>query len=258
MTQQMLLMCEASLSLKESVADRKSGQIEARITTWGPREGCDGRKFNYRPEAFMSWAESFGAAGRPLPMYINHESAGIPVGEWTEFSFDDEGMTAAGKIYTETSQGGDLYKIMKESPAMFGGVSVGAYADEFEMVDENGEPDDSDDAYFSITKGGLREVSVVMHPNNPMAAVNSLEFFREDGSADLKVFEQALRDAGLSRKDAVAAASVLKRVIEQRDVAQEQLETAPVQSDSDAEATKELLAALEQRELIKLLSQKVK
>jgi len=258
MTQQMLLMCEASLSLQESAAGRKNGLIEAKITTWGPREGCDGRKFNYKPEAFMSWAESFGAAGRPLPMYVNHESSGIPVGEWTEFAFDDEGMTASGRIYTETSQGGDLYKIMKESPSMFGGVSVGAYADEYQMVNADGEPDDSDEAYFSITKGGLREVSVVMHPNNPMAEVNSLEFFREDGPADLKVFEQALRDAGLSRKDAVAAASVFRQVIAQRDVAKEQPENAPVQSDSDAEATKELLHALEHRELIKLLSKKVK
>ena len=258
MTQQMLLMCEASLSLNESAAGQKSGQIEARITTWGPREGCDGRKFNYKPEAFMSWAESFGASGRPLPMYVNHESQGIPVGEWTEFAFDDEGMTASGRIYTETGAGGDLYKIMKDSPTMFGGVSVGAYADEYEMVNEDGEPDGTDDAYFSIVKGGLREVSVVMHPNNPAASVHSLEFFREDGSADLKILEQALRDAGLSRKDAVAAASIFKRVIEQRDVAQPTPENATPQSDSDAEATTQLLAALQQRELLKVLTSKVR
>jgi hypothetical protein len=70
--------------------------------------------------------------------------------------------------------------------------------------------------------------------------------------------EKALREAGLSKKDAVAAASVFKRVMEQRDAEPEQLENAPTQSDSDAEATKELLAALEQRELIKLLSKRIK
>ena len=28
------------------------GAIEATVTTWGPREGADGRKFNYKPEGF--------------------------------------------------------------------------------------------------------------------------------------------------------------------------------------------------------------
>jgi hypothetical protein len=143
---------------------------------------------------------------------------------------------------------------------MFGGVSVGAYADEYQMVDAEGAPcGDMEEGYFQITKGGLREVSVVMYPNNPMAEVSKLEFFREDGSADLKVLEQALRDAGLIKKDAVAAASVFKRVLEQRDAEPAKLETATQQRDSDAEATEaEILAALEQRELLKHLSNRLK
>jgi HK97 family phage prohead protease len=259
MTQQMLLMCEARLSLPESAGSRKSGTIEARITTWGPREGADGRKFNYQPEAFMQWAEAFDGVGRPLPMYVNHASDAIPVGEWTEFAFDETGMTATGRIYTETTAGGDLYTIMKESPAMFGGVSVGAYADEYAFIDDEGNDcDDGPDAYFQIKKGGLREVSVVMHPNNPMAEVHALEFFRQDGSADLKNLEKVLREAGLTRKDAVAAASIFKRVLEQRDVAPAPIEDAPNQSESDAEATTtELLQALQARELLKALSHRV-
>jgi len=100
---------------------------------------------------------------------------------------------------------------------------------------------------------------VVIHPNNTKAEVSKLEYFRPDGSADLKVLEAALRDAGLSKSEAVAAASVFKSVIEQRDAAKEQIETAPIQSDSDAEATEaEILAALEQRELLKLLDKRLK
>jgi hypothetical protein len=154
---------------------------------------------------------------------------------------------------------------MKESPNMFGGVSVGAYADEYQWVDENGDPmtmgsDDPYEAgYFQITKGGLRETSVVMYPNNPKAEVKKLEYFRPDGSADLKVLEESLRDAGLSKSDAVAAASTFKKVLEQRDAVTAVIEIAPQQSDSDAEATEaEILAALEQRELLKLLDQRLK
>jgi hypothetical protein len=263
---QLNLICEAKLNLSEKAENGKpTGKIEARITTWGAREGADGRKFFYKPEGFMEWAKEFAASGRPLPMYVNHNSDQIPVGEWTSIEMDDDGMNATGRLFLNTTTGSDLYQVMSESPNMFGGVSVGAYAEEFQWVKEDGTvfPAGSgeywDEGYFQITKGGLRETSVVMHPNNPKAEIKKLEYFREDGSADLKVLEEGLRDAGLSKSEAVAAASVFKLVIEQRDAVKEPLENAPSQSDSDAEATEaEILAALEQRELLKLLDKRLK
>ena len=257
MTKNLTMICEARLVVEKQ--GQQTGAIEATVTTWGAREGADGRRFNYQPEGFMDWAESFSREGRPLPMFVNHQADAMPVGEWTQFEFTDDGLTATGRIYTNTSAGKDLYQIMQESPVMFGGVSVGAYAEDYQMVNADGEPDQGEEAYFQITKGGLREVSVVMYPNNPEANVSKLEYFRPDGSADLKVLEQALRDAGLSKSDAVAAASTFKKVLELRDVAPVALENAPQQSDSDAEATKlEILAALEQRELLKLLDSRLK
>lgn len=251
------MVCEAKLVLEKQ--GEKTGKIEATVTTWGAREGADGRRFNYQPEGFMQWAEDFSKSGRPLPMFVNHDADAIPVGEWTAFEFDDTGMKAEGRLYVNTTMGSDLYKVMQESPAMFGGVSVGAYAEEYQMVNADGEPDQSDEAYFQITKGGLREVSVVMYPNNPNAEVSKLEYFRPDGSADLKVLEQALREVGLSKKDAVAAASTFKKVLELRDATPTPIEIAPILSDSNAEATEaEILAALEARELLKLLDTKLK
>ena len=257
---QMNLICEAKLNLTEKAANGEpTGKIEARITSWGPREGMDGRRFNYQPEGFMDWAKEFASSGRPLPMFLNHNAESMPVGEWTSIEMDDEGMSASGRLFLNTTAGSDLYQVMSESPNMFGGVSVGAYADEYQMVNADGEPDQSEEAYFQITKGGLRETSVVMYPNNPKAEVKKLEYFRADGSADLKVLEEALRDAGLSKSDAVAAASTFKKVLEQRDAATEALDIAPQQSDSDVEATEaEILAALEQRELLKLLDKRLK
>ena len=257
---QMNLICEAKLNLTEKAANGEpTGKIEARITTWGPREGADGRRFNYRPEGFMDWAKEFASSGRPLPMHVNHNSDAIPVGEWTSIEMDDEGMSASGRLFLNTTAGSDLYQVMSESPNMFGGVSVGAYADEYQMVNSNGEPDQSEEAYFQITKGGLRETSVVMYPNNPKAEVSKLEFFMEDGSVDLRQLEQSLRDAGVSKQNAVAAASVFKQVLEQRDAVTKPVEDAPILRDSEAEATEvEILAALEQRELLKLLDKRLK
>lgn len=247
------MLCEARLV---SEAKGQTGKIEATVTTWGAREGADGRKFNYKPEGFMDWAKEFAKAGKPLPMFMNHNADAMPIGEWTSFEMTDTGMTAEGRIYTNTAAGKDVYTIMSESPTMFGGVSVGAYAEDYQMVNAAGEPDQSEDSYFQITKGGLREVSVVMYPNNPEANVSKLEYFRADGSADLKVMEQALRDAGLSKSDAVAAASTFKKVLEQRDAVVKPIENATPQSDSDVEAT--ILAALEQRELLKSLDKRLK
>ena len=162
-------------------------------------------------------------------------------------------MIGKGSLYVNTTAGKDLYTIMKESPMMVGGVSVGAYADEYAWTNESGdsvEPDD-DDAYFSITKGGLAEVSIVMQPNNPKSNISKLEYFRADGSLILKNLEKSLRDAGFTRTDATKAASIVKAVVERRDAANE---AEPTTEPRDAgEDAAQLLEALKQRELLKAL-----
>jgi len=261
----LILVCEAKVQLGQSAdeAQNPSGKIEARATTWGAREGADGRKFNYQPEGFAQWADEFNQAGKPMPMFLNHNDMGMPVGQWDEVSFDKEGMTAKGRLFMNTVGGSDIYSVLKESPNLFGGVSVGAYADEAHMVDEAGNPmdDDGDEGYFQIIKGGLREISVVMYPNNPSAEVMRLEYFDKDGNANPRTIEKSLRDAGLSRKDATTASSILKKVLEQRDVEPEAItEVAPQQGELEAVVNEAdaILKALQERELLKALSNRIK
>jgi HK97 family phage prohead protease len=194
-------------------------------------------------------------------MYFQHNDMSMPVGEWQEFTFTDEGMDAKGRLFTNTSAGKDLYTIMKESPAMVGGVSVGAYADEYCMVDAEGmEVGADEDGFFQIKKGGLREVSIVMNPNNLECNISKLECFRADGSLDLKLIEKALRDAKLSRKDATTASSIFKQILATRDEPEIALEKAPIQSDADAvvNENEEILKALAERELLKQLNNRLK
>ena len=263
----LILVCEAKVQLGQSAdeAQNPSGKIEARATTWGAREGADGRRFNYQPEGFAQWADEFNEAGKPMPMFLNHNDMGMPVGQWDEVMFDEGGMTAKGRLFMNTVGGSDIYSVLKESPNLFGGVSVGAYADEAHMVDENGNPlqlgIDSDEGYFQITKGGLREISVVMYPNNPAAEVMKLEYFDAEGHANPRIIEKALRDAGLSRKDATTASSILKKVLEQRDVEPEAItEVAPQQGELEAVVNEAdaILQALKERELLKALSNRIK
>ena len=44
----LILVCEAELQLSKNAdeAVKPTGLIEARATTWGAREGADGRRFN--------------------------------------------------------------------------------------------------------------------------------------------------------------------------------------------------------------------
>lgn len=271
-------VCEAQLKVEQNANESAapSGMMEARVTTWGAREGADGRKFNYQPEGFMKWAEQFHAENKPLPMFLNHNDMGMPVGEWYEFEFDDTGMTAKGKLFTNTTAGNDVYTVMKESPNLFGGVSVGAYAEEACWVDKDGnelmDGDDDEESYFQIRKGGLREVSVVMYPNNPQAEVMKLEAFDPEGNPNVRVIEKVLREAGLSRKDATTASSILKRIINESrnsksssDLVVTETVTvsvtdqeAPSSCDTDAvDPEAELIRALELRELEKALSKRI-
>jgi HK97 family phage prohead protease len=209
----------------------------------------------------MDWAKEFNSSDKPLPMFLNHNDLGMPMGEWNSFEFDDKGMTAKGRLYTNTVGGNDLYQILKESPKMFGGVSVGAYAEEAQMVDADGNPmdDDGDEGYFQITKGGLREVSVVMYPNNPNAEINKLEMFSPEGVMNIRTVEKALREAGLTRKDATTASLVFKNALEQREAVSKPIESLPTQSESDAvvNEAEALLAAFEARELAKALDKRI-
>ncbi len=269
------LVCEAKVKLTQDANEAKnpSGKIEARVTTWGAREGADGRRFNYQPAGFAEWAKDFAEAGKPLPMFLNHNDLGMPMGEWTNFEFDDDGMTAEGRLYMNTVGGSDLYQILKESPAMFGGVSVGAYADEACYVNKEGEPFapgpdgtvwsnpefDYENAYFQITKGGLREVSVVMYPNNPNAEIHKLEMFDGEGQFNIRSVEKALREAGLSRKDATTASLVFKRAVDQREAVNQPLDKTPSQGEPDAvgKDADALLEALAARELVKALDKRI-
>lgn len=265
MTKEISLICESKIFVSEASKDSQvtPGAIEARATTWGAREGADGRKFFYKPEGFAEWADKFAKEGKPMPMFLNHNDMGMPVGQWDEVSFDEEGMTAKGKLFLETSGGADIYHVLKESPNLFGGVSVGAYAEEAQMVDSEGNPIDENtpvgeayDGYFQITKGGLRELSVVMYPNNPKAEVMNLESIAYEGKLNIREIEKTLREAGFSHKDATTASLAMKKRFTVEAVSQSQ----PNQQEADAVVINadELLQAFQMRELSNALSKRIK
>jgi hypothetical protein len=110
------LICEAQISLSANAEKSQPGRIEARVTTWGARQGEDGRRFNYQPEGFAAWAEQFQSNEKPIPMFINHNDVGMPMGEWNEFAFDEQGMTATGRLFTTLPAAQTSIKFFKNPP----------------------------------------------------------------------------------------------------------------------------------------------
>ena len=228
MTKQYQLITEARIVINEAKSTKDMGAIEAVVTTYGKRDqenggSADGRKFWNEKSAFEEWMNEFMEAGKPLPMYVNHQAQNLPIGEWTEFRNEGDSMIALGKVYTNTSMGRDTYEIMKSSPMMLNSTSVSMYADEAVFVNGDGDEVDADSdidlesVYFRIAKGGLSEVSIVQQPNNPAAEVLNLEMFYPDGVINVTNLEQALRDSGVSRAHATIASAVFKKVLIQRD-----------------------------------------
>jgi hypothetical protein len=134
------------------------------------------------------------------------------------------------------------------------------------MVDAEGNMLDAgvaaDEGYFQITKGGLREVSIVMQPNNLEANIRKLESCLDvDGTINPRNLESALRDAGVSKQNAAVAVSVFKDVMESRRDAGDasNLKNDTDRSDSETVAAEDaILAAFAERELLKKLNQRIK
>ena len=105
----------------------------------------------------------------------------------------------------------------------------------------------------------MREVTVVMYPNNPQAEVMKLECFDAEGHLNPRLLEKLLREAGVDKKDATTASSIFKKVLEQRE-APKKLEETPQKSESVAVVNEAdaILKAIEERELLKALSKRIK
>jgi hypothetical protein len=254
MTKSYQLLTEARISINEAKSTKDAGAIEAIVTTYGKRDqenggSADGRKFWNTEDSFSDWMTEFMEAGKPLPMYVNHQALNLPIGEWTEFRNEGDAMIATGKVYTNTTMGRDTYEIMKSSPMMLNSTSVSMYADEAIFVNGDGDEVDANSdvdlasVYFRIAKGGLSEVSIVQQPNNVAAEVLNLEMFFPDGHIHLKNLEQALRDSGVSRAQATIAGAVFKKVLEQRDSAQRKRED---KASDQSESEKQVASTVEQ------------
>lgn len=152
--------------------------------------------------------------GRKPAMLWQHNSD-CPIGVWDEMEEQKKGLYVKGRILP-TTHGNDAYTLVKEGA--ISGMSIGYAARKWET--------DSDKGIRKLTEVELYEVSLVTFPANEKALVTRVK--SEDGTLiDERAFEEFLRDAGFSRKEAKTIISEgFRAITNQRDADQEMVVTA--------------------------------
>lgn len=186
--------------------------------------------------AFKDSLKEWKAADRSPPMLLQHGGFWgsvddeVPIGRWTSMEEDDVGLKVEGELFClDTDRGKYLYQGMKSRA--LDGLSIGYRAKEFVLGTKPTEP------RRTLKKVELVEVSVVTFPANGKARVSGVKSVRDFSPQDWRDVEAYLREAGLSRADAVKAVSGFKNYL-QRDAGE------PDNAARDEQASAELVAAI--------------
>lgn len=131
----------------------------------------------------------------------------MPPGIWLDMEEDDIGLKVKGKL-ASTPRGIEAYTLMKMTPRpAITGMSIGYIAKKFTIGTKPEEP------RRLLEKIELVEVSLVTFPANGKARVEAVK----NGVPNIRIAEQALRDAGFSQKEAKAILAQGFKAIPQRD-----------------------------------------
>jgi HK97 family phage prohead protease len=149
--------------------------------------------------AFRDTLKEAKKSGNWPAMLMQHGGWGMgaddltPIGIWTSMEEDEVGLKVEGKL-ADTARGKEAYGLLKMTPRpAITGMSIGYYAKEFVLGTKPEEP------RRTLKKVELVEVSLVTFPANGKARVQDVK-----SQPDIRIAEQALRDAGFSRSEAKA------------------------------------------------------
>ena len=190
--------------------DVEAGEIKAYVTTFGNADLVGDVMDKSSADNFVKNFNDQENAS--LPMLWEHKRDEI-IGNWTKFEIDEKGVIGTGSLYKGVSKADDV-RVYLEKGAV-GSVSIGFRSSDYEDLKTGGR-------LFKEIE--LFETSIVIQPANPQAQIVSAK--NEEGQIDLRNLEKALRDAGLSRKEAVSFISAGKSTL--RDVAEEERKSEDV------------------------------
>jgi uncharacterized protein len=149
--------------------------------------------------AFRDTIQKRGAGG--VAMLWGHDQRQPPIGKWLDLREDDRGLVARGQLILDVAKARDVHALMREGALK--GLSIG-----YRIPAGGAEMDRR--GVRRIKSADLMEISVVTFPMNTRAQVGRVKSADDLTTEDIREIEATLREAGLSRADAVKAISGFK------------------------------------------------
>jgi uncharacterized protein len=147
--------------------------------------------------------DSFINTGAMPVMFFNHDKYDIPIGRYTQAKSDTVGLYVHGELTKGLSKSQDLWAAMQHGTV--NGLSVGIPF--------------SGATFKTLSSGGLEftdiqrvnEISICTFPANTQARMSAIKSI--DGIHTIRDGEDYLREAGLSKSEAVAFIGRIKTAI---------------------------------------------
>lgn len=148
------------------------------------------------PGAFKASLADWRKRKASVPMLWYHD-AGNPIGLWPEIIEDDHGLKCKGAFIADVPQAAIARAVVRAGAVK--GLSIGYRTIDYEIDRLTG--------VRKIKKADLWEISLVTFPMNAEAQITGVKGF------DDRTLEQALRDEGLSHREAKLAVSVVRKQV---------------------------------------------
>jgi HK97 family phage prohead protease len=171
-----------AFTIDELKADDESRTVEGLASVFN---NVDSYKDIVLPGAFAKSLKT------RMPAMLWQHRSDMPIGVWDEAEETPKGLRVKGRIL-DTAAGEDAYKLVKARALT--GMSIGYSARNYEIDDKKG--------LRKLIEVDLFEVSLVTFPANEKAQITRVNS-RPD---TLRQFEEFLREAGFSQKDATTVA----------------------------------------------------
>ncbi|MER8754089.1 HK97 family phage prohead protease [Mesorhizobium sp. M0130] len=155
-----------------------------------------------KPGAFKSSLSAWRKKKNMPPMLWSH-NPDDPIGIWTEIAEDEKGLKVRGELILDVPQAKTVHALLKRGAVS--GLSIGYRTEDFDW--------DRTTGARHLKKVELWEISLCAIPMLEEAGISGVKARKNFNPRDM---EKALRDADLSRADAVKATAVFREWL-QRD-----------------------------------------
>ena len=152
-----------------------------------------------QPGAFKKSLAEWKKLKKLPPMLWQHDPD-TPIGVWTEIAEDEGGLKVKGELVLDVPQAAVAHALLKRGG--IGGLSIGYRTQDYDY--------DRTTGARLLKRLSLWEVSLVTIPMLPEAQISSV---KSGALPSEREIEQALRDGGLSSRDAKIGVAAFKKVL---------------------------------------------